>query len=449
MKKIKTYQGVLDFLYKTIPHAEFMMFPGNAGLDRMRYALSLLDNPQEKINVIHIAGTSGKGSTATILSYLLHKHNLRIGLSVSPFLVDIRERMQINNKLISKGEFVQFFNKTSFVFEETEKKRFGKLTYFEALTAITFYLFWKNKVDYAIMETGMGGWYDATNTVHNKNKICLLTKIGLDHTHILGETLSKIALQKAMIMQKGNKVLSIEQDKSVENVFTKTAKQQGASLEFIRNKKNIQNVHMVPAATQFDFISEDLRLKNLHLSLIGSYQAENAAVALGGFRYITKREKLKISDKQIRNALTSVVFPGRFQVANHKGKQVIIDGAHNPQKMQAFIQSLKVIYPGKKFTFLIAVKKGKDTKTMLKTLLPVADEIYVGSFLLGKQDLMHVSQAKKEMITLIQNEGFSHVYELADNVKERWKLIDESKNDIVITGSLYFIASIQNVLKYL
>ncbi len=204
MKKtiFKNYSQILSYLYGFIPDRYSLKFSGQAGIERTKYLLQLLDNPQEKIKVIHIAGTSGKGSTAYLISKLLQHHGFKVGLQVSPHLIDIRERFQINNQLIPEELFVRTFQEIKPTIEKAKNSHWGKLTFFEILVSFAFYFFWKNKVDYAVMETGLGGLYDGTNVVENKNKLVVLTKIGLDHQWILGSTYEKIASQKAGIIKK-------------------------------------------------------------------------------------------------------------------------------------------------------------------------------------------------------------------------------------------------------
>ena len=226
--QITTYKQAINYLHSHIPGDAKQVFSGDKGLDRVRHLLKLLGNPQEKIKIIHIAGTSGKGSTAYILSNLIRSQNFKVGLTVSPHLLDIRERIQINNTLIDKKIFTKNLNDIAEKVKEIDTKKYGQLTYFELLTVLAFYTFYKEEVDYAVVETGLGGLLDATNVVTSENKICVITKIGFDHTHILGKRLTDIALQKAGIIQKNNTVVVTWQRKEIEQLFKNVSENKNA-----------------------------------------------------------------------------------------------------------------------------------------------------------------------------------------------------------------------------
>ena len=175
--KLRNLKEVEEFLFDQIPSFEKRKVPGQVGLDRTKYLMKLLGDPQEKIKIIHIAGTSGKGSTAHYLSQLLGCHGFKVGLSLSPHLVDIRERAQVGGKLLSEKKFVGYMNTLLTAFNKMKKYEYGTPTYFELVQALAFLAFYKERVDYAVIETGMGGTYDATNVVKNNSKMALITKL--------------------------------------------------------------------------------------------------------------------------------------------------------------------------------------------------------------------------------------------------------------------------------
>ncbi|HWS49213.1 MAG TPA: Mur ligase family protein, partial [Candidatus Methanoperedens sp.] len=185
--KIIFYKEVLEYLHQSIPKGK-LRFPGELGLERQKFLLKCLDNPQNKYRVIHIAGTSGKGSTASYLSQLLEKHGFKVGLTVSPHILDIKERVQINNKNISESDFVLMLNKVIPAVEMAKKTGLGEPTYFEIMVTMFFYAFYYFKVDFAVVETGMGGTFDGSNVVALENKLAVITRLGLDHTGLLGNT---------------------------------------------------------------------------------------------------------------------------------------------------------------------------------------------------------------------------------------------------------------------
>ena len=416
--KIKNLEQAQEFLFQYIPKEKQKTFPGSLGLERTKYFLKLLGDPQNKLKVIHIAGTSGKGSTAYLTSLLLYSLGFRVGLHISPHLVDIRERFQISGRMISKEEFSSYLNEIVPVIFKVGKSKFGELTYFEILVGLAFYIFFKKHVDYAVMETGMGGWYDATNAVQRKDKLVILTKIGLDHTEILGKTISKIAYQKAKIIQEKNVVFSAIQEPAAKRVIESLGKGKKAKIFFIKNKLNYQ------------------------LGLIGSHQAENASLALATVSYLSKRDKFKLYKNVIAKALKTTSFPGRFEIFKIKNKTVVIDGAHNPQKMQALIKTLREVFPNRKFHFMLAFKKGKDYPDMLHKIIPLSNKITVTSFLKINQDILPSSVDPWDIKNQIARSGFRNV-EVVDNPQEALtQVIGGKENLVVITGSFYLLATI-------
>jgi len=186
---IQSFKQAEELLSQHIPKTSTQTFPGKLGLNRAKYFLKLLGNPQEKLKIIHIAGTSGKGSTCYLISSLLTSQGFKVGLHQSPHLTDVTERFQIDGKIISQKEFVFYLNKVIPVINMVGKTFHGSLTYFEILVGLAYLIFYEKKIDYAVIETGLGGKYDGTNVVARPDKLSVLTKIGLDHTNILGKTI--------------------------------------------------------------------------------------------------------------------------------------------------------------------------------------------------------------------------------------------------------------------
>jgi dihydrofolate synthase/folylpolyglutamate synthase len=228
-EKIKNLAEFNKFILDFVPRKD-KLFPAQYGLSRTNKFLALLDNPQNKLNVIHIAGTSGKGSTAFYTSHIIKSQGFKTGLILSPHLVDIRERFQINNSLLAEKKIVSYFNKLIPIIKKFNALTDSPLSYFELITIFGFYIFHLEKVDFAIIETGLGGTYDATNCINNRNKLVVLTNIGLDHTEILGKTIAKIAHQKAGIIHYKNKVISIQQPLAAKKIIEKVARQHTAPL---------------------------------------------------------------------------------------------------------------------------------------------------------------------------------------------------------------------------
>lgn len=445
--QIKTFSQFEDFLYSRIP-SRSALFCGDIGLRRTKHLLKLLKNPQNRLKVIHIAGTSGKGSTTHFCEALLRAHNFKTGMQISPHMSDIRERLQINGKLPSKKKIVEYFNEILPTIKSMQKTNLGMPTYFEILVALAFYMFEKEGVDYAVMETGLGGLLDATNTVTNRNKIALITKIGLDHTAILGKKLEEVAFQKAAIIQKGNIVLSGAQHKNASSVIEKMAEEKNADLSYV-----LENVSYTDAASHknqgniFNFQFENLKLKNIYLAPQGKYQQENCALALACLTKISQRDGFGISETKIMKALLQTIIPCRMETFKINEKTVIFDGAHNPQKMSALIESLKKIYPDKKLAFLFACKKEKAHEEMLSGITTIADKIYLTSFSNSKQDNPNFSKDPLVLEKFLHSKGFDDckIIDICESAIR--KLLNKNGDILVVTGSFYLIAEIRKLFK--
>lgn len=415
---LTTWKEATTYLNSFIPLEKKLIYPGKYGLLRTKYLLSLCGNPQEKVKVIHIAGTSGKGSTASIISAALVGQGFKVGLSLSPHVIDLRERFQINDEFVTFNDVVDILNTLLEPIKQTEESKHGKPTYFEIMTALTFLLFHKKGVDYAVIETGLGGTYDATNVVASGNKVAVITKIGHDHMEILGKTLPKIAAQKAGIIQKKNKVFVIDQTESVKKVIARRAYTQNGQLEIVTINPKIQT------------------------SLPGSFQQENASLAVKVVQYVSKRDEWTLDGEKMAHSLQNIHIPGRMQLLSIGGKSVILDGAHNPQKMSALITSLKELYPNQKLDFLVALKKGKDYRNTLKYILPRANSIICTKFLLNTQGFPIQAEEPAKLLSTIERAGYKSAT-VIENPHEALKhSLKHNKNPLIITGSFYLVSEL-------
>ncbi len=424
---IRTFKQAEQFLALHIPNNSQQRFPGEVGLERAKCLLHLLGDPQNKLKIIHVAGTSGKGSTCYLISSLLESQGFKVGFHQSPHLTDVRERFQTGNQIISKKEFIFYLNKIIPMVNMVGKTFHGSLTYFEILVGLAYLIFSDKKVDYAVMETGLGGWYDATNVVSRPDKLAVLTKIGFDHTNILGKTIKEIALQKAMIINEKSQAISIDQEPSVKKVFEKVAKEKKAKIIFVGRDG------ACPVCT-------------FKMGLIGDYQKENAGLALAVVNFLSKRDGFLIDQKKAVRVFEKAHFPGRFEIKNIKGKTVIFDAAHNPQKMAAFTKALIKKYPGRKFNFLLAFKSGKDYKKMLKIIIPWADSITLTSFFTENQDMINLSEKPTMIGQQLRKIGFNN-FTVIPSTQKAWEIILNKKEPIVVTGSLYLIGEIYKLIK--
>ena len=446
---IRTFKQAEVYLALHIPKQIQQRFPGELGLKRAKYFLHLLGDPQEKLKIIHVAGTSGKGSTCYLISSLLEPQGFKVGFHQSPHLIDVRERFQINNKIISKEEFIFYLNKIISIIDIVERTFHGPPTYFEILVGLAYFIFSEKEVDYAVIETGLGGWYDATNSVERPDKLAVLTKIGLDHVAILGKTIQEIAFQKAMIINKNSQAISIKQVSEAEKVIKQVAEKKQAKIYFV-SKSSFRSPFSEERnpAKRYDLRSRSLTSFEMtkNLGLIGDYQKENAGLALTVVNFLSKRDGFLINKKQTALVFSKAYFPGRFDVKKINGKTVIFDGAHNPQKIVAFINALIKEYSDKKFNFLIAFKFGKDYKKMLKIIIPWADSIILTSFFTENQDMINLSEKPSIVSQQLKKLGFTN-FEVIPSLRKALEFILNKKEPIVVTGSLYLLGEIYRLLK--
>ena len=312
------------------------------GLDRISSILGLLDNPQDKLNCIHVAGTNGKGSVCAIMASILKEAGKKVGLYTSPHIFKYTERIQINGEQISDTDFANYIFKIT----DLANKNNIDLTEFEILTAIMFKYFADNKVEVVVLETGLGGRLDATNVI-KKNLCSIITHIDLDHTERLGSTTDEIAQEKAGIIKPHCPCIVCEGKEA----FYDKAMKVDAPLEVIIPYSN----------------TEKLLLK-------GTNQQENLSLALTAIDTCFPNITQDVIDKGLEN----VHHPCRFQYI--KDKNLIIDGAHNPNGISSLIKNLEFYYPFKKRRFIFGCLKNKDYLKMLNTLLRSKDEVYFYHF---------------------------------------------------------------------
>lgn len=357
------------------------------GLERISKILELLGNPQDKLNCIHVAGTNGKGSVCAILASVLRVAGKKVGLYTSPHIFKYTERIQISGNKIPEDDFARYIFEISNLAEENHID----LTEFEILTAVMFKYFYDNNVDVVVLETGLGGRYDATNVI-KKNLCSILTHVDFDHTERLGNTISKIAYEKAGIIKAGCPCIAFE------------------GLEVYKDVADELN-------SLFLLVSPWVDATNLALK--GVYQQENLALAKTAIEEIFP----EITSEQIEEGLKQVKHICRFQYIPEKN--LIIDGAHNPNGINALAQSLDMYYPSDKRRYIFGCLKNKDYEQMVQSLFRAGDEIY----------FYHFNHANSCDTKTLQEVCPVESFELKDDTK--FDFNDGKLN--IICGSFYMI----------
>lgn len=334
------------------------------GLDTITRLMHELGDPQDGLQYVHIAGTNGKGSTAAFVSSVLCSAGYNTGLYISPFIQRFGERMCFNGQQITDSELAECTQKVKEATEKIVSEGFQHPTEFELITAAGFLFFAEKSCDIVVLEVGLGGRMDATNVIKSP-LAAVITNIGFDHTEYLGNTLEKIAWEKAGIIKPGCEVVLYAQSEEVENKIKEVCLERGASLT-LADASLAKISQVAPDKTVFTYRG----LEDIQLSMAGMYQVPNAVTAIEALNVLRKKG-FNIPEKAYRDGLKRAVNIGRFELMR-KDPVVMVDGAHNPQGVNALIETLQTVFPGEKIKFIVGMLADKDYETSIKTLAPLA-----------------------------------------------------------------------------
>ncbi|MBQ9967544.1 MAG: bifunctional folylpolyglutamate synthase/dihydrofolate synthase [Oscillospiraceae bacterium] len=335
---------------------------GTFGLDRTVELLDLLGHPEKGLKFIHIGGTNGKGSTASMSANILRKAGYTVGLYTSPYIFRFHERMQVNGECISDEELVDIVEKI----QPLARSMKSEPSEFELVTCIAFEYFKRHKCDIIALEVGLGGEFDATNTIEPP-EVAVMTNIGLDHVELLGDTLEKIAETKSKIIKKGSDAVIYREPASVEAVFEARCKEVGAEL----TRADFDSIELVSASLEGQIFNWGA-YRGIEMPLLGDHQLKNAAVVLTVVEVLRKRG-WKISEEAVREGIATVSWPGRFELIGKK-PTFIIDGGHNPQCIEALVKNVRDYLDGRKLTILTGVLGDKDYNEMYRDMASFASE---------------------------------------------------------------------------
>ncbi len=386
----------------------------NFTLERVHPLMKAAGNPQDRLRVVHIAGTSGKTSTAYFMAALLKASGKKIGKTVSPHVDKVTERIQINGVPLAEDVFCRELGEFIEIVEQAGQHP----SYFELLYAFSLWVFDRQEVDYAVLETGLGGLYDATNVTERPDKVCIITDIGLDHMSVLGNTLTKIAAQKIGIVHEHNVTFMYEQAEEVMKVVHDWTKKKQAALHLVEEQ----------AAEH---------------SRIADYQQRNWYLAYNVYQYLEKRDNLKHLTRQALQKTREVLVPGRMDIRQLQGKTLVMDGAHNRQKMTAFIKSFQRLHPGVKPAVLLGLKRTKDHEHIAPVLVPFASRIIITSFD-TTQDSKIRSTDPEIVGASLEEAGAKQVEVIPDQHEAVEALLDSPEEVCVVTGSFYLLGWIRN-----
>ncbi len=438
-----------DYNYENIVEkiTNIPRFNKAADISYTKRFLSYLNNPQEKLKVIHVAGSNGKGSVCNYIASILKDSNYKVGLFISPHLKKINERISINGLDISDQDFIKIYKKVEVAINEVYNETLLKPSFFEVVFAIACMYFEENNLDYVVLETGLGGRLDATNVIETP-LITVITSLSLEHTEILGDTIEKIAFEKAGIIKK-NVPLIYQYNSKVDEVISKVAKNNNSPI--IRMQKNqikiIQkNAKYIDFSYDFNYHKEDI----FRVSYPSEYQTQNAVLAIIAVLELLK-DKTDID--KIKMAISKSKFQGRMEYLN---ENIILEGAHNIAGIEELDNTINHSFSNRNIIIVFSVSEDKDYYEMLKVL---DKNSRIKSIIITSMDNKRSVNAKellKEYLIkqyLIKQKKVSNMKFIAfDNVKEAFEYANNIKKKeelIICTGSLYLISEIKKTINEL
>jgi dihydrofolate synthase/folylpolyglutamate synthase len=421
------YKQTIEWLY------DLHLFGIKFGLKKIEKLLEFLDNPQDSLRIIHVGGTNGKGSVCAMLSSILTDAGFRVGVNTSPHLSEFTERIQINGEHISKAKVIEYANLLKDIREKVNSEtEFGYATYFEVVTAMALQYFADNKVDYVILEVGLGGTFDATNVV--MPIISVITNIGLDHTEHLGDTLTSIAENKAGIIKPRIPVLTSNNDQEIVNVISKVCSKCNSQLYQLGKDIQYNLLESATDRTIIKYNGKNFNISKLTIPLIGKHQAENAAVAVGVIDLLSldNSKKWKISEGNIKNGLENTHWPGRLEIMQ-KAPLVLLDGAHN-QTGAATLNGAIELFKYKNLSMVFGCSEEKNINSILHEILQKANKLYI-----TQADIRRAAKPD-QILKVIEKYDIKKI--VVPDVKQAVKLaIDKSDPDdmVCVCGSLFVV----------
>ncbi len=421
----------LQTIEETLKYLQFDNWEqSEPGLARSSELLSLLGDPQKKLKFVHIAGTNGKGSTAAMLASVLQSAGYRTGLYTSPHLLRFHERMRVNGKEIDDKSLIALTNTVRNAAEQMSEMPTG----FEIMTAIAFLYFVQEQCDIVSLEVGLGGRMDSTNVIPAP-EVCVVANIGLEHTAILGDTVEKIAAEKCGIIKHGAHAVLFGQSEGVENVAREKCAQEDVALTITAQEK-LERISSSLDGQEFKYRGRG----PYHLRLLGEYQLLNALTVIDVCNALRSRGWDKLTDEAIDEGLSHAQWPGRLELLRRR-PDFIVDGAHNPQCVDALMDSLAALYGDKKLIFLTGVLRDKDWQQMLRRALPLAKAFVVITPPSAR------ALDENELAAWLNKQGVQAIpaKDTDDGVRRALALAGED-DAICSWGSLYFTGEVRRVL---
>ncbi|WP_195515089.1 bifunctional folylpolyglutamate synthase/dihydrofolate synthase [Paraclostridium bifermentans] len=414
-------------------------FGSNYGLERTHKLLEYLGNPEKDLKLIHIAGTNGKGSTTSMITEILMGAGYKVGMYTSPFIEEFEERIQINRRNIPKETLANLIDEVKVAVERVIEEGYNHPTEFEIITVLMLLYFKKEKIDFGVIEVGLGGRLDSTNVIIPILQV--ITSISFDHTNLLGNTLEEIAGEKAGIIKKNIPTVIYPQEEEA----LKVIKNKCAAMEsdlYTADKDNMKFVKVVNEDKPYQLLKYKEEF-NIFLPLLGEHQILNLSVAMKVIEVLNNRKIFNITTESIIKSIKNVTWKGRLEVLSNN-PYVVIDGAHNIQGIKTLSRNIKKYFKYENLHLILGILADKDVEEMIKIITPIAKQVYAVTPNSIRAEL--ADDLKNEIVKYNANcrafDEYEEAYlEALKNAKE---------NDIILaSGSLYMIGDMRKIINKL
>lgn len=427
-----TYEEAMEYI------SNVGMFGSNYGLERTYRLLELLGSPQNKLKLIHIAGTNGKGSTTSMISKVLIGMGFKVGMYTSPYLEVFEERIQINGVNIPKDKLIDNLENVKYAVSKVIEEGYEHPTEFEIITALMFLYFYNEKIDYGVIEVGLGGRLDSTNVIIPK--VSVITSISMDHINILGNTIEEIAKEKSGIIKDDVPVILYPQKKEAEDVILKAAHNNNSKVYYVKTDDgNLKEI-------DYDNITQNVQVNglngiyNVNLSLLGEHQILNLCVAIKAVEVLCQVEKIQYNKEIIEESLKDVKWIGRLETLNRK-PLIVIDGAHNIDGIRVLKNNIRKYFKYNKMYLLLGILADKQVDEMIKEITPMAEKIFA---LTPHSDRAELSEDLKREIEKV-NQNVEAFDDYNEAINEALK-VAEDDDLILVSGSLYMIGDMRKII---
>ncbi|HTD38796.1 MAG TPA: folylpolyglutamate synthase/dihydrofolate synthase family protein [Candidatus Limnocylindrales bacterium] len=427
-----TFQSAQSYLLGLINENASRRMPNR--LDRMHAFLAALGDPQNAYPTVHVAGTSGKGSTSTMIAAALQAAGKKTGLHTKPHLASVTERARVNGVAVPEDDFAALIGEMQTAVDRISYE-LGRPTYYETLLALAFLWFARSEVDVAVIEAGVGGTLDGTNVLHPR--VAVITNVGLDHTEILGDTLEEIARDKAGIAKEGVPLVSNVRDPGARRVIEAACADAGAPFVSVADTVTVEPRSGERYGQSFTVTTPEDRY-DVSLPILGDFQQENAATAIRTLEQLAP--DLRPTREQIESGLSRTVIPGRMEFfPSHPG--VVFDIAHNPDKAERLAHALALSFPGRRFTFVMAIGESKDAVKVIEPFLALN-----GGFVFTSFSTPGRTSSRPQRLALIADDKGAWGRAISDPVEAFSVARRNADADdiIVVTGSTFIVAELRD-----